>query len=277
MDNKDGDAKGGLETIKRNIFNPRAMLEASDLNDLQNNILLRHRVINKNVIGSGIVTGLEVSVRDEYCLNINSGVAIDKEGCEIIVDQKIEWKVDAHIFDDSNPGIIISFYLYIVFDEDTSGSAMIYSEGYANITQPNRVTEKYKIYLSKTQTNDLLLADVKVKDKKIVSAICAPHMPKRMLDNTIGSGVLKLRGVNFKEAGNGLFMTDPFSHSLGTVNAEISFYLIHNDECYYGKTNLNELRVEGYKVMVKDGTFVVFVDKKPVGEGVKIGWIARRL
>jgi hypothetical protein len=121
-----------VKTFRRNHFFSGRMLTAADLEREQNYFRDKLKLHNRLLHGFGIVNGLEVSIRGGE-LHINGGFAIDCEGNEIVVAERVTQALPATSLD-------TCLYLTIHYREQltdftpTSGSsseAGVIEEGFA--------------------------------------------------------------------------------------------------------------------------------------------------
>ena len=87
-----------VKTFRRNRFFAGRLLTAADLEREQNYFRNKLKLHNSFLHGFGIVTGLEVSGSSSE-LHITSGLAIDCEGNEIVVEQGIIYPLPATSID----------------------------------------------------------------------------------------------------------------------------------------------------------------------------------
>lgn len=83
-----------LKALERNRFFYGKLLTAEDFIAEQNYFNTKTRLINSLLFGSGVITGLNVIKTDESSVAIDSGVALDHEGREIIVPEPIIVKIN---------------------------------------------------------------------------------------------------------------------------------------------------------------------------------------
>ena len=81
--------------FEKNRYYPGKMLTSADFQAEQDYFVNRLRFSNVLMYGSGIVCGLGTFSLDDLSILIESGVAIDGEGREIIVDNSVVKKLSA--------------------------------------------------------------------------------------------------------------------------------------------------------------------------------------
>jgi hypothetical protein len=97
-------------TMKRLNYFKGQFLQEDDFKDEQKYHIESHRLHNKNLHNWGIVNGLNVTIgEDKKSLDISKGMAIDREGRQIILEEEINVEI-------SKPSKQI-FYLTIRYDE----------------------------------------------------------------------------------------------------------------------------------------------------------------
>ena len=82
-----------LFPFERNRYFYGKMLTARDFETEQKYYNDKRRLINRTVLGAGIVCGLGVNVGDDTSLTIESGVALDYTGREIAIAAPIFQKL----------------------------------------------------------------------------------------------------------------------------------------------------------------------------------------
>lgn len=83
-----------LKAPERNRFFYGKLLAAEDFIAEQNYFNTKIRLLNSLLFGSGVITGLSVLKADESSVAIDSGVALDDAGREIIVPEPVIVKID---------------------------------------------------------------------------------------------------------------------------------------------------------------------------------------
>ena len=95
-----------FERLKRLRFFVGRLLSAQDFQEEQDYLLHRLRRHNRIMHGSGVVTGLQVSLSGTN-LNVRPGIALDCEGHEIIVDAE---QTIATPSDEGSPQFLVIHY-----------------------------------------------------------------------------------------------------------------------------------------------------------------------
>ncbi|MFZ5352355.1 MAG: hypothetical protein ACOZCL_06465 [Bacillota bacterium] len=109
----------------------------------------KRRMLNKFVVGSGIVSGLQVVAIDEKTVSIEPGIAIDSLGREIVVPFPITQKLSL-VEGFPNNEYSNNIYLCIAYDE--KGKELVHSvsgstEESGDVNEYNRINESYKIFI----------------------------------------------------------------------------------------------------------------------------------
>lgn len=84
-----------LLSFSRNRYYKGKMLTSADFEAEQLYMINKRRFVNRAVIGSGIVCGLNVISLDDLSVLIESGAALDDSGREIVVDSSVVKKLSA--------------------------------------------------------------------------------------------------------------------------------------------------------------------------------------
>ena len=139
-----------LSPFERNQYFYSKLLTVRDFELEQHYGVNKNRLINRLILGEGIVCGLEIQIdeqnqeKDTLIVTLTPGVALDRCGCEIVVStstsEPLEFK---------SPG---TKYLYIEYDE--RHKEPIADLGNGSTDDPNhrynRVEETYRLSLSPT-------------------------------------------------------------------------------------------------------------------------------
>jgi hypothetical protein len=153
-----------LYPFERNRFFYGKLLTVRDFESEQKYFNDKRRLINRLVFGSGILCGLQVVAIDDKTISVESGVALDSTGREIIVGFPVTQKLSM-IEGFTNNDYIKNIYLCIDYDE--KGKESVHSVASSStrpeeISEYNRVQETYRLFvkeegpdISKIQYNDL--------------------------------------------------------------------------------------------------------------------------
>ena len=132
--------------FERNRYYSGKMLTSSDFEAEQTYMNGKRNFLNHMIYGSGIVCGLNVNNIDDLSVMIESGVAIDQDGHEIVVGSSIVKKlsaIDGFEELESNSARLVLKYR----EEETMPVYSVEKSGAANRYENNRVTEKYDLVL----------------------------------------------------------------------------------------------------------------------------------
>jgi hypothetical protein len=132
--------------IERNRYFYGKLLTVRDFNTEQDYNELKRRLLNRLVVGAGVVCGLGVSASDDATLTVESGMALDYLGREIVVDkalirrlEMLEGYGELAGHDDA--------YLCLGYDE--SQEEPVNAAGSSSDSREcNRVRETYRLWLS---------------------------------------------------------------------------------------------------------------------------------
>ncbi|HIW34281.1 MAG TPA: hypothetical protein IAA29_15980 [Candidatus Paenibacillus intestinavium] len=110
----------------------------------------KHRLSNRLLFGSGVVSGLQVVAVDDKSISMETGVALDKLGREIVVASPVTIKL-SNVDGFTNNDYAKNVYLCIAYDEKgkepvhTVGGGVGASE---EVSEHNRILESYRIYIT---------------------------------------------------------------------------------------------------------------------------------
>lgn len=144
-----------LKALERNRFFYGKMLTAEDFIAEQNYFNTKIRLLNSLLFGSGVIAGLNVIKTDESSVAIDSGIALDHAGREIIVPEPMIVKINEL---DGYDGFIrenadyTRAYLCIEYNETRTqpihSIAKSALDDENNGPEYNRVTEGFSLYIT---------------------------------------------------------------------------------------------------------------------------------
>lgn len=135
----------GIFPLERNRYFYGKLLTVRDFELEQTYMNNKRRLINKAVLGAGVVCGLGVTQADDYTLIVESGLALDYLGREIVVENPIVRKMQMLDGYEKLAGAP-QCYLCIKYDEKaTEPIGSVASENQES--QFNKTEEGYKLYL----------------------------------------------------------------------------------------------------------------------------------
>jgi hypothetical protein len=143
-----------LECFERNNFFQGQLLTADDFKTEQEYFLLKHRLINRLLHGSGVVAGLlfDKNPREGY-INLSEGLALDEEGREIVVPEKRIFNLDAYC-NAADAAKKRDLFARISYCETAIGMAPSPADMQSDSRQPpstpSRVVEGFKVNFSWT-------------------------------------------------------------------------------------------------------------------------------
>lgn len=144
-----------LYPFERNKYFYGKLLSVEDFNFEQKYMNDKRRLINRMVHGIGVVCGLNVVRVDDTTISVESGLAFDTTGREIVVDMPVTKKLpmlsgyDTAISSGSNAYV----YLCLEYSEGEKGNAHNIAPDKA-VTNADRVRESYNLYLTASEPDD---------------------------------------------------------------------------------------------------------------------------
>ena len=143
-----------LYPFERNNYFYGKLLSVEDFNSEQKYMDDKRRLINRLVHGVGVVCGLNVVRVDDTTISVESGMAFDTTGREIVVDKPVTKKLGMLSgFDTSlNTGSSAYVYLCIEYSEGAKGAAHNIVSGSGE--NSDRIKEGYNLYLTTSEPED---------------------------------------------------------------------------------------------------------------------------
>ena len=143
-----------LYPFERNRYYPGKLLTSADFQAEQNYHINKGRFLNGMMYGSGVVCGMGVFSLDDISILVESGVALDGTGREIILDTSVVKKLSAIEGFDSLKTDMVT--LKIRYKEQDVHS--VYSVNHKEDEKEyeyNRIAESYELFLTDRDDNDI--------------------------------------------------------------------------------------------------------------------------
>ncbi len=143
-----------LYPFERNNYFYGKLLSVEDFNSEQKYMDDKRRLINRLVHGIGVVCGLNVVRVDDMTVSVESGLALDTTGREIVLDKPVTKKLSMLSgFDTAiNSGSNAYVYLCLEYSEGANGAVHHLDSG--NKSNPDRIKEGYNLYLTTSEPDD---------------------------------------------------------------------------------------------------------------------------
>lgn len=136
---------------ERNKYFYGKLLSVSDFQTEQKYMNDKRRLINRFLHGCGVVCGLNVVQVDDYSLSLETGLALDFAGREIVVDMPVMKNLSMiEGFDAYSEADEMNSYLYLCIEYAEKEKEAVYnvSGSSSNNEEYNKVAEGYRIYLT---------------------------------------------------------------------------------------------------------------------------------
>ena len=135
--------------LERNHYFYGKLLTVRDFEAEQIYFNNKRRLLNRLLFGTGVVTGLRVVAIDEKSISVESGIALDDFGREIIIPSNVTLKLSM-VEGFSNNDYAKNVYLCLAYDE--RGKEPIFSaSGNAGrggeVSEFNRIFESYRLFI----------------------------------------------------------------------------------------------------------------------------------
>lgn len=114
----------------------------------------KRRMLNRFLYGTGVVTGMNVVAVDDTTILVESGLALDYSGREIVIDEPVARKLQmlegfSDYEEDRNTGYL---YLCAVYhEEETENVHSIGQGGQKDGTAFNKIKEGYRLFLTRNE------------------------------------------------------------------------------------------------------------------------------
>ncbi len=138
--------------FERNRYFYGKMLTARDLETEQRYLNDKRRTVNKAVFGAGIVHGLGTYINDESSVSVESGLAFDYTGREIVVDNSLVKKMMTIEGYETLAGSE-QCYLCLSYNETDREPVSAIGIRDRESDEFNKIQESYRLYLDKSTPN----------------------------------------------------------------------------------------------------------------------------
>lgn len=134
--------------FERNRYYYGKLLTAKDFESEQTYFNDKRRLVNRTVFGTGVCCGLNVYAADDVSLIVETGVALDEKGREIVVDEAVIKKITT--IDGFDSVVKDEAYLGVEYAEEKIDK--VYAPMSQNDSEEsreyNKVKEKYRLFLA---------------------------------------------------------------------------------------------------------------------------------
>jgi len=136
--------------FERNRYFYGKLLTVRDFMAEQTYLADKRRLTNRLLFGSGVVAGLQVVAVDDKTISVETGVAIDQLGREIVVPSPLTLKL-SNIDGFTHNNYAKNVYLCIAYDEkgkEPVHTAVGASGRDEEVTEYNRILESYRLFIT---------------------------------------------------------------------------------------------------------------------------------
>ena len=272
-----------LLPFNRNRYYRGKMLTSADFEAEQLYVNNKRRFVNQMISGSGIVCGLNVISLDDLSIMIESGVAIDDVGREIVVENSVVKKLSTIEGFEQLRTNQASLCIRYAEEENQPVYSVNHQDGQKEY-EHNRIQESYELFLMDTEDIDTPIEmeteffasgvmfenrDFRIRFRIPVN-ICAGHYVKAEVE------VEKLSG----EKANLYFESVLQTPALGTTEGEQELnILLENVTLDQGKKLTKEYwllaqaeELQDTSIMQKSGSTKVLVNGVDVSAGGSANW-----
>ncbi|MCR5033552.1 MAG: hypothetical protein K6A92_11920 [Lachnospiraceae bacterium] len=217
-----------LYPFERNRYYPGKMLTTADFQAEQDYYINKSRFMNSLMYGAGIVCGLSVVSLDDLSILVESGVAIDGTGREIVVDSSVVRKLSAIEGFSELKGNTAT--LCVRFKEEPVHT--VYSVGHKDSDKDyeyNRISEGYEFFLTEKKgrvrdyeiQTEFLLKETLFKSENYVVEIMIPAIVSKGRNVRIVLSAKKLSSEPVRFSGKGILEIPVFATPDGAHELEV--------------------------------------------------------
>jgi hypothetical protein len=158
-----------LPVLKRNNYYFGKLLTPTDFQTEQNYFINKQRLINRTLLGMGVIEGFKIAVDDSNFIQVSGGFALDGYGREIVLTKPLSLQL-SNIYTAQEEGKRKELFVYIQYEEiKAEPIPKLQNLGVAT-TEYNMVVEGAKAEISVTPPDSsldkLALAKVTIKMEK---------------------------------------------------------------------------------------------------------------
>ncbi|MBQ3902435.1 MAG: hypothetical protein II745_03570 [Lachnospiraceae bacterium] len=215
--------------FERNRYYPGKMLTSADFEAEQSYYINRERFLSSLMYGSGVVCGLGVFSLDDLSLLVESGVAFDGNGREIIIDSSVVKKLSAiEGFDSLKTD---NACLCLRYKEEQIAS--VYAAGKAEGDREyeyNRISEKYELFLNDSSDippeieleTEFLVTNRFMKSDHYLVEVALPATVSRGRNVRVSLIIKKLSDYDVRLSLDGILETPAFLSEKGEKQLDLS-------------------------------------------------------
>lgn len=273
----------GLLPFNRNRYYKGKMLTSADFEAEQLYMNNKRRFINQMLGGSGVVCGLSVISLDDLSIMVESGVAIDDEGREIVVENSVVKKLSTINGFETLRTNQASLCIRYSEEETQPVYSINHQEGQKEY-EHNRIQETYELFLQDTEdiinpfeveteffTGGILFENQDYRIRfRIPANICAGHYVKAVIE------VEKLSAEKANLYYSAVFQTPALEASDGNQEMSVVLENIMLEQGrkavkeYWLLAQSEEIRDTG--IMLKSGSSKTMINGIDVSENGSFNW-----
>ncbi|MCR5486534.1 MAG: hypothetical protein K6F35_03270 [Lachnospiraceae bacterium] len=269
-------SSGALYPFERNRYYPGKMLTSVDFQAEQNYYMNKQHFLNSLMYGAGVVCGMGVVSLDDLSILVESGVAFDGSGREIVVDSSVVRKLSAIEGFDSLTGNDAK--LNVRFrEQDVHSVYSVNHKGQGQEYEYNRVSEGYELFLTDPEEetsvygfeSEFLTRQTLFKSQNFVGEVVMPSTVSRGRTLRILLEVRKLTTADVSLNCRGILETPIFLTAEGEHSVEIG---VEDVKLGQGESlsreywvNVQDLEVEETDIILRSGSATAFEDEHAIG------------
>jgi len=174
-----------LYPFERNKYYYGKLLSVEDFTAEQKYVNDKRRIINRLIHGIGVVSGLNVVCVDDRTISVDSGLAFDNTGREVVVDVPVIKKLDLINGYENACGEGGAYvYLCLEYNESETGEAHNIAASSASGAS-DRITESYNLFLTADEPGDDIENERNLFERKTTvfrdKNICIKHFMPRFV------------------------------------------------------------------------------------------------
>ena len=272
-----------LFPFNRNRYYKGKMLTSADFAAEQQYMNNKRRFVNQMISGSGIVCGLNVISLDDLSIMVESGVALDATGREIVVENSVVKKLSTIEGFENLRTNQASLCIRYAEEENQPVYSVNHQEGQKEY-EHNRIQESYELFLQDTEDitlpfameTEFLTGGVLFENRdyqirfRIPANICAAHYVKVEVE---AEKLSQDKATLYYES---VFQTPALGNDQGEQELHI---LLENVTLEQGKKLVKEYwllaqaeELQDTGIMQKSGTTRVMINGVEVSTGVNANW-----
>lgn len=262
--------------FERNRYYPGKMLTSADFQAEQNYHINKSRFMNSMMYGTGIICGMGIFSLDDVSILVESGVAIDGAGHEIVIDSSVVKKLSAIEGFDKLEGNVASLKVRYK-EQDVHSVYSVNHKSDENEYEFNRISEGYELFVTDKDDDgssaydletEFLSKETLFKSENFTGQVMIPTTACKGKNIKVVLEIKKVSSADVRLSCHGILETPAFTTPDGEHEIEIG---VEDVSLAEGKSIVKEYWVQvmdtellDTEVILRSGSAAVFEDDNAI-------------